>query len=353
MGMHRFPVTYSITGKEAGKKKEITAQCFHTMDLYVREVDEIDTSVIGSAKRGEHIEKILFFEGKFWIKDGYSNEDAARLRTSTGVCTKADSIGNASTFRNIFYDSCEKEWINDEVVDETTRGFKSVKVSTKQKGEETTRNRVETELIEIDGELYVHVQEPIYRIAASRDFRDNRATASLVFFNMEAWMRYPDYEKYDYDIRIPFDKRHEFDAIIEELRDNQVEVFVHVEGEHFFGGEFSVIKDEIKNLKNSAKEIVRDGKWYIEDWPVPQLIAWGETRDALRKVEQSNGHPEDFDQLAKAMSLYIGIEGREGGPLRLPPYAFAALHRWNTRELDLSEMLNLSLEDIDNLPTMK
>lgn len=352
MGMHRFPVTYSITGKEAGKKKEITAQCFHTMDLYVREVDEIDTSVIGSAKRGEHIEKILFFEDKFWIKDGYSNEDAAILRTSTGVCTQADLTESASTFRNIFYSSFQDEWINGEVIDETTRGFKSVKDSTKQNGEEVTRNRVETELIEIDGELYVHVQEPIYRIAASRDFRYNRrAAASLVFFDLKPWMKNAEYEKYDYDIRIPFDKRHEFDAIIEELRDQAVELFYHVEGEHFFGGEFSVIKDEIKNLKNSAKDIVRD-KWYMEDWPVPQLVAWGETRDALRKVEQSNDNPEDLDELALAMSHYIGIEGHQG-PLRLPPYALAALHRWNTRELDLSETLNLSLEDIENLPVLK
>ncbi|WP_315922195.1 hypothetical protein [Mesorhizobium sp. SP-1A] len=344
MGMHKFPLSYSVKGKMPGTRKEESKRAFEIAHLHVREVSEIDTSIIGAVKLGDHTETIRFFEGKFWIKDAYTSEDGMNLRR-IGNLSRQDALEEgASTFRDRFCHNSTAQFKSGEAIDESTLGFKSVTENGKTDSENGLKNLVQDNIIEIDGELYVQVPEPIYEIHASKEPEYPKAWVQVNFLKYEDTYhgRYSLYD-YDFSFRFAFDKRDELDLMIEHLRnDHNMEPAFISDGEHYFGGEFTTINDDRKNLLNAGKVLV-ENKRYWEDWPVAQLTAWGNLRDAYRNATavKKEETPEDtLDALAEALKAYDGLQGKDG-VLCLSTHARAAVYKWETREIDLSQSLDL------------
>lgn len=344
MGMHKFPLSYSLKGKMPESRKEESKKGFEIAHLHVREVSEIDTNVIGIVKLGNHIETIRSFENKFWIKDAYTSEDAMELRRVGNVFRQDTLLEGASTFRDRFYQDCATRFASGEVIDERTIGFKSVKENEKAAAENRLQNLVQENIIEIDGELYFQVLEPVYEVLASREPEYPVAYVSVNFlkYQDEYYGRHSLYD-YDFSFRFAFDKRDDLDLMIEHLRnDHNIEPVIKSEGEHYFGGEFTPINDDRKNLINAGK-VLFENKRYWEDWPVAQLVAWGNLRDAYRNataVQKDDASEDTMDALAEALKAYDGLQGIDGA-LCMSTHARAAVYKWETREIDLMQSLDL------------
>jgi hypothetical protein len=60
MGLHKFPVSYSLKGKMPGSRKEEAKNGFHVAHIAVREVSEIDTNIIGIVKHENYRSNPIF-----------------------------------------------------------------------------------------------------------------------------------------------------------------------------------------------------------------------------------------------------------------------------------------------------
>ena len=339
MGFHRFPVKYGITGKKANAKRESGGIGYHTIDLRVREVDEIETTVIGTITHGSHSEQLLYFEDKFWIKDAYKSEDAKAIRSDSYNTNIIDEFDKArSTFKDQFYREWSTEWDEDKIINASSLKFKTVIVNQCHEIEHELAKMAKSHLIEINEELYFRVSEPFFILYVSRGCNDRQADVTLAFDDPVAYehlSKLNDIIDLNNEIRFPFDKRHELQLLIDDLTvNNGVTVNVHMDGEYYYGGRFTAIQEEARNLRNSAKHIVRNQK-HISMWPITQIVAWGNVRDALIDVLENQSDETSLDALGKAMRLYTEVKDRVVDTNYIDIYALAALSRWDSRNIDL------------------
>lgn len=347
MGLHKFPVTYSLKGKMPSSKKEESKKGFHIACIPVREVSEIDTNIIGIVKHEDYYEAVRFFEGKFWIKDEYQSEGAFRVRRSGNLIRREMNEGCASTFIDSLYSADIKKFKAGEFIDENTIGFRSVTESNKDEILKSLSDKVNNNLIEIDGELYVQISEPIYEVYTSKEPGHPKAYVGIQFLKYEdEYSGRRSLYEYDFSFRFPFDKREQFDEFIEHLiNDHGIEPITYSDGEYYYGGEFTPIDDDRKNLLNAARHLVEEKRSW-DEWPVAQLTAWGNLRDAFKKasiLQKEDVPEEDMDALCNALKVYEGLQGSDE-IINLSTHARAAVHKWENRIIDLV----ISFEETEN-----
>jgi len=184
MGMHRLPYRYTIRGKLKGKKASkyddgieratgLDAQYF-----YIKEASEIDTTVVGRVTKGEAEVKVIYYDNKFWIKDAYDDQTAEIIQDSIRNCRTALQGPKSLFLATKLNDEQVKMFLAGELRDESQVGFHKIVESEKEAALDRTTKFVEENLIEIDGEVYHQVDEPVVELAVSR-----HAEAD------EAWLR--------------------------------------------------------------------------------------------------------------------------------------------------------------------
>lgn len=337
MAIHKFPLSYSIKGRMPDVKKEDAKNGFEVAHISVREVSEIDTSIIGIVKCEEHSEPIRFFEGKYWIKDAYQSKEAYQIRRSGNLIRRDIDKGCASTFIDNIYSVDIMKFINEETVNENTIGFKKVTENKRNDALKALTNSVESKLIEIDGELYTEVSEPIFEVYTSKEPGYPRAYIGIKFLKYEDSLigRHSLYE-YDYSFRFPFDKREYLEELIQHLIHEQgVEPVIYSDGEYYYGAELTPINDDRKNLLNAARCLI-DEKRAWENWPVAQLVAWGNLRDAYQMAStgEEDVSESNFDTLSEALKAYEGLQGRETA-IQLSTHARTAIYKWENKTIDI------------------
>jgi hypothetical protein len=338
MGLHKFPVSYSLKGKMPGSRKEEAKNGFHVAHIAVREVSEIDTNIIGIVKHENYCEAIRFFEGKFWIKDEYQSEDAFRIRRSGNLIRREMNEGCASTFIDSLYSADIKKFKGGEFIDENTIGLRSVTENKKDEALKSLSDKINDNLIEIDGELYIQISEPIYEVFTSKEPGHPKAYVGIAFLKYEdEYSGRRSLYEYDFSFRFPFNKREQLDDFVDHLRnDHGIEPITYSDGEYYYGGEFTPIDDDRKNLLNAARHLVEE-KWSWDEWPVAQLTAWGNLRDVYKQAStlKKEDVPEDvMDALSDALKAYEGLQGRDT-IVQLSTHARAAVHKWENRVIDL------------------
>jgi len=335
MGAHDFPLAYAIYGIKGDKKTRKRKSeyddgidsfaAFEIVSLHVREVSEIETSVIGSFKNDTTQEEIRYYDGKYWIKDSYS-EANRDLRSS--ALYRINQLGRGgSAFRDHRgHDRIEQGFLDRAHIDESMSGFKKITQNSRVYDLERLNESVSADLIEIDGVLYFQVKEPVFELLIYDDSEGPQAFARLALDYSKPRFKPTRYEDV---FRFPFDKRDELDQVVEHIEKHLgIKVENSSYGEFYYGGgEFQTFDDDRTNLLAAAETLVRDIDW-MKTWPTPRLTAWGELRDAFEEAKKPEATDDAIDQLVDKLDGF-------GKAKDISLHTQVAIYKWRSRAIDL------------------
>lgn len=347
MGVHDIPFAYTIEGKPAEKKAKRgnyddgieSFAAFEIVAFNVREVSEIETARVGILKNDTTEEDIRFFEGHYWIKDAYS-EDEKPLRRS--CCKRVNDLdGGGSLFRDSRGgNGFETDFRNRAHRDVTQAPFKKITENNRDNSYHRTRDNVNDSLIEIDGVLYAKVQEPVFELYA---YEDNSGPSAFVSINLD--YKRPTYKSSRYDdvFRFAFDQRPELELFIDHIeRELNIKVQISCDGEFYYGGEFQRFDDHT-NLLAAAEPIVEETSW-MKQWSTAKLTAWGNLRDAFEEAKAPNASDDVIRQLADKLGDFGKIED-------LSFNTKVAIFKWGSRDIPLVD-IDIDLSKADQPTTM-
>lgn len=335
MGAHDFPLAYAIYGIKGDKKPRKRKSeyddgiesfaGFEIVSLHVREVSEIETSIIGSLKNDTTQEEIRYFDGKYWIKDSYSEADRD-LRSSS--LRRINQLGRGgSTFRDHRgHDRKEQGFLDRAHIDESMSGFKKITQNSREDDLENLRKNVDNDLIEIDGVLYFHVKEPVFELFVYDDSEGPQAFTRLALDYSKPRYRS---DRFEDVFRFPFDKRDELDQVVQHIEKHLgLKVENSSDGEFYYGGgDFQTFDDDRTNLLAAAEPLVRDTDW-MKTWPTPRLTAWGELRDAFEEAKKPEAADDAIDQLVDKLDGF-------GKAKDISLHTQVAIYKWRSRAIDL------------------
>lgn len=306
MAIHQLLLAYEITGKTSHARRATTHKIVEKVTVSVQEISDIDTLDGLSITIGDYFETLKFYNGRFWIRDKVDAPAAGMLRAQAGVIEDmrlaTALMKSCSTFEIFHYK--DPEIFADGFQTAKVDDLKDVNDAGRTAALERLEKATEADLIDINGELYVAMGEPVYCLRLLPDTL--QVLVSFQKSNAVVVTGTP-------TIRIPIDdmatsNRDDLDALLAIWKEETGRSVTQVAeaGLHFdFKPELDYSVG--KYIEIVAFDVVNRTSGIVE-WPKPQIIAWAELRDVLTAFRNELA---DIDELTNCLADYASSQAPE------------------------------------------
>jgi len=306
MAIHQLQLAYAITGKTSHARRATTHKVVDKVALPIQEVSDIDTVNGLTITIGSYSETLKFYDGRFWIRDKVDAPAAGMLRAQAGIIEDmrlaSALMKSCSTF--VIFQYRDPEIFADDFKSISVDELKDINDAGRATALERLEKSAEADLIDIDGELYVAMGEPVYCLRLLPDTL--QVLVSFQKSNEVAASSTP-------TIRIPIDdmatsNRDSLDALIAiwKAETGRAVTQVAEASLHFdFKPELDCSVD--RQIEAIAFEVVNRTSGIVE-WPKPQITAWAELRDVLTAYRKQLA---DIDALTTSLSDYASTQTPE------------------------------------------
>lgn len=306
MAIHQLQLAYEITGKTSHARRATSHKIVEKVAFPIQEVSDIDTLDGLTITIGGYSETLKFYDGRFWIRDKLDGPAAGMLRAQAGVIEDmrlaTALVKYHSTFEIFHYR--DPEIFADDFKSISVDELKDVNDAGRATALERLEKAAEADLIDIDGELYVAMGEPVYCLRLLPDTL--QVLVSFQKSNEVAASSTP-------TIRIPIDdmttsNRDSLDALIAiwKAETGRAVTQVAEAGLRFdFTPQLDYSVD--RQIEAIAFEVVNRTSGIVE-WPKSQIIQWAELRDVLTAFRN---HLADIDALTTSLSHYASSQTPE------------------------------------------
>lgn len=305
MAIHQLQLAYTITGKSSHARRSTSHKVVEKVSVPIQEISDIDTLDGLRITIGGYSEVLKFYNDRFWIRDMVDAPAAGMLRAQAGVIEDmrlAAALTAHSTFEVFHYR--DPEIFADDFKSISTDDLKDVNDAGRATALERLEKAAEADLIDIDGELYVALGEPVYCLRLLPDTL--QVLVSFQKSNEIAVTSTP-------TIRLPISdmatsNRDDLDALtaIWKAETGRGVTQVAEASLHFdFKPELDYSVD--RQIEAIAFEVVNRTSGIVE-WPKPQIIAWAELRDVLTAYRKQLA---DIDALTTSLSDYASTQTPE------------------------------------------
>lgn len=303
MAIHQIQLAYEITGKTSHARRATSHKIVEMVAVRVQEIDDIDALDGLTITIGGYSETLKFYDGRFWIRDKLDGPAAGMLRAQAGVIEDMHLatalVKSNSTFEVFHYR--DPEIFADDFKSVSADDLKDVNDAGRATALELLEKSAEADLLDIDGELYVAMGEPVYCLRLLPD-----TLQVLVSFQKSNEV----VETSTPTIRIPINdmvtsNRDDLDALMVIWKEETGRGVTQV-------AEATLIYPFYPQLNYSpdwhielvASEVVNRTSGIVE-WPKPQIIQWAELRDVLTAFRNQIA---DINALTISLSDYASTQ---------------------------------------------
>lgn len=305
MAIHQLMLAYEITGKTSHARRATTHKIIEKVAVPIQEISDIDTLDGLTITIGGYSEVLKYYDGRFWIRDKLDAPAAGMLRAQAGVIEDmrlATALTAHSTFEVFHYR--DPEIFADDFKSVSTAELKDVNDVGRATALERLEKVAEADLIDIDGELYVAMGEPVYCLRLLPDTL--QVLVSFQKSNEVVVTSTP-------TIRLPISdmatsNRDDLDALMAIWKEETGRGVTQVAEAslHFdFKPELDYSVD--RHIEKAASDVVNRTSGIVE-WSTAQITRWAELRDTLKSYRDKNA---DVYDLASSLTDYASSQTPE------------------------------------------
>lgn len=299
MAFHQLLLAYEITGKTSHARRATTHKIVEKVTVPIQEISDIDTLDGLSITIGDYCETLKFYNDRFWIRNKVDVAAAGMLRAQAGVIEDmrlaSALMKSCSTFEIFHYR--DPEIFADDLQTIKADDLKDVNDAGRTAALERLEKAAEADLIDIDGELYVAMGEPVYCLRLLPD-----TLQVLVSFQKSNEIAVTS----TLTIRIPISdmatsNRDDLHALINIWKSETGRGVTQVaEASLRFDFKPELDHSVERQIEGAASEVVNRTSGIVE-WPKSQIIQWAELRDVLTAFRNQLA---DIDALTKSLAQY-------------------------------------------------
>ncbi len=306
MAIYQIQLAYEITGKTSHARRSTTHKIVEKVSVPIQEISDIDALDGLTITIGGYSETLKFYNDRFWIRDKLDGPAAGMLRAQAGVIEDmrlaTALVKSHSTFEVFHYR--DPDIFADDFKSISADNLKDVNDAGRTTALERLEKAAEADLIDVDGELYVALGEPVYCLRLLPDTL--QVLVSFQKSNEIAVTSTP-------TIRLPISdmatsNRDDLDALtaIWKAETGRGVTQVAEASLHFdFKPELDYSVE--RHIETATAEVVNRTSGIVE-WPKSQIIAWAELRDILTAYRNQLA---DIDALTTSLSDYASSQTPE------------------------------------------